>query len=250
MLDRQIHIPWPGWRVVRELGEGGYGKVYEIEKMQSGITDRAALKVIRIPKNISEYKEVAFSQGDEEGARTYFVEQKDKLINEIRVMKELKATSNIVSIEEWDVKELEDGYSWEIFIRMELLTPLKEKIKQQGELNEQEIIKLGKDICSALILCEKNNIVHRDIKPDNILINDHGSYKLGDFGIARGLTNETRMTGVFTLPYAAPEVYNDKKAGKTIDTYSLGLVLYEHLNNSHYIFHLYQVNQPQPLFVD
>ena len=48
-----VRIPWPGWKAIKELGEGGYGKVYEIERTQHGITERDALKIIRIPKTDS-----------------------------------------------------------------------------------------------------------------------------------------------------------------------------------------------------
>ena len=50
-----INIPWEDWKIVRELGEGSCGKVYEIERTQHGITERDALKIIRIPKNRREY---------------------------------------------------------------------------------------------------------------------------------------------------------------------------------------------------
>ena len=60
---------------------------------------------------------------------------------------------------------------------MELLTPLNQVLKERA-LSIEEIIKLGKDIASALILCEKKNIIHRDIKPANIMVSQFGNYKL------------------------------------------------------------------------
>ena len=228
-----IGIPWPGWKIVKELGEGSYGKVYEIERTQYGITENDALKIIRIPKDRRQYDEVAYrlTSEDEESIRAVFSDQKDKVINEIRAMQQLKAADNIVSIKDWSVSKLDDGYSWEIYIRMDVMTPLVQYVKKNKGLEEEEVIKLGEDICKALKQCEKENIVHRDIKPDNIMVPESGRFMLGDFGIARYLENDTTMTGIGTKPYMAPEIANYKKAGKTVDLYSLGMVLYEMLNN-------------------
>ena len=228
-----VRIPWPGWKAIKELGEGGYGKVYEIERTQHGITERDALKIIRIPKNRQQYDELAYrmTSEDNESIDLVFSEQKDKVIDEIRAMQMLKASDNIVSIKDWSVEKLDDGYSWEIFIRMDVLTPLIRHIKGR-KLEDEEVIRLGEDICKALIQCEEENIVHRDIKPDNIMVSPNGKFMLTDFGIARYLADETTMTGIGSKPYMAPEVANYQKSNKTVDLYSLGLVLYELLNNN------------------
>ena len=228
-----VNIPWPEWNIVKEIGEGSYGKVYEIERNQHGITEKDALKIIRIPKDRRQYDEVAYrlASEDEESIEEIFSEQKEKLINEVREVKKLKSTDNIVAIKDWSVSKLDDGYSWEIYIRMDVLTPLVQYIKENKGLEEAEVIKLGEDICRALIECEKVNIVHRDIKPDNIMLSESGNYKLGDFGIARHLEDEITMTVAGTKQYMAPEIDSIEKAGKTVDIYSLGLVLYEMLNN-------------------
>ena len=228
-----VRIPWPGWKAIKELGEGGYGKVYEIERTQHGITERDALKIIRIPKNRQQYDELAYrmTSEDNESIDLVFSEQKDKVIDEIRAMQMLKASDNIVSIKDWSVEKLDDGYSWEIFIRMDVLTPLIRHIKGR-KLEDEEVIRLGEDICKALIQCEEENIVHRDIKPDNIMVSPSDKFMLTDFGIARYLVDETTMTGIGSKPYMAPEVANYQKSNKTVDLYSLGLVLYELLNNN------------------
>ena len=231
-MFENVRIPWPGWKVVKELGEGSYGKVYEIERTQHGITDRDALKIIRIPKTHQQYEELAYrmTDDDEEAINAVFAEQKDKVIDEISAMQKLKSSDNIVSIKDWSVEKLDDGYSWEIYIRMDVLTPLIQYVKGRNP-SEDEVIRLGEDICKALIRCEEENIVHRDIKPDNIMVSEEGKFMLTDFGIARYLTDETTMTGIGSKPYMAPEVANYQKSNKTVDLYSLGLVMYELLNN-------------------
>src|SRR5699024_1224641 len=89
-----------------------------------------------------------------------------------------------VGIEEFEVRERMDGIGWEAYIRMELLKNLNE-YRAGRTLSREEIVRLGKDICQALICCEKNQIIHRDIKPSNIFVDFYGQFKLGDFGISR-----------------------------------------------------------------
>lgn len=112
----------------------------------------------------------------------------DEFVNEIRIMESFKGSQNIVSVEDYKVVAKNDQEGWDIYIRMELLTPLTTYISDK-KLSEYEVIRLGCDICCALERCAKRNVIHRDIKPDNIFINEFGDYKLGDFGVARKLEN-------------------------------------------------------------
>ena len=157
-----IRIPWKGWKATEEIGQGGFGTVYRIERMQSGVMDRDALKVIRIPKSKSEFNAVVKDTGSQEEARAFFSRRKNKVIREVEILKEFKGTGNIVSIEDWSIQELDDRFGWELMIRMELLTSLDKKLTEEGPLTEEEIVKLGKDICTALRMCEKKDIVHRE----------------------------------------------------------------------------------------
>ena len=112
---------------------------------------------------------------------------------------------------------------------MELLTPLMKAIS--ANISEETVVKLGKDICKALVLCKKHEIIHRDIKPQNIFISFNGDYKLGDFGIAKTMEKTMGGTKIGTYKYMAPEVYNNQPYGSSADIYSLGLVLYWLLND-------------------
>lgn len=85
-------------------------------------------------------------------------------------------------------------------------------------------------MCSALELCKKHGIVHRDVKPQNIFVSPNGDYKLGDFGIAKTVEKTIGGTKIGTYKYMAPEVYNNQPYGTAADIYSLGLVLYWMLN--------------------
>ena len=227
-MDKQIS--WPGWENVRLLGAGSFGKVYEIQRQESGETYKAALKIITIPQNRADVVS-AYNDGmDDKSVTAYFHSYVEEITKEFALMSKLKGYTNIVSYEDHMVVEHENEIGWDILIRMELLTPLQE-YGLTHQLTEEDVIKLGCDICRALELCEKKKIIHRDIKPENFFVNDNGDFKLGDFGIAR--TIERTMASLSkkgTYTYMAPEVYRGEKYGRTADIYSLATVLYRYLN--------------------
>ena len=219
------------WHIVRELGEGSFGKVFEIEHRDLSGTYSSALKVITIPRNKTELAQVAAENTGPDGVTKYFRSIVDGITKEFNIMSQLKGESTIVSYEDHEVREHTDGIGWDIFIRMELLTPLLQYTAAYP-LSRNDIIRLGIDICSALELCRKNAIIHRDIKPENIFVSKNGRFKLGDFGIAKNIdktTSELTKTGTYT--YMAPEVYKGAPYGASVDIYSLGIVLYNYTNN-------------------
>ena len=224
---------WPGWESVRTLGSGAFGKVYEIQKEESGKIYKAALKVISIPQDEADI-ESAYSEGlTKEEITSYFKSFVNNITNEFALMSDLKGYTNIVSYEDHMVVEREGSIGWDILIRMELLTPLHKWIVNHP-MDEKEIIRLGCDICRALELCQKNKIIHRDIKPENIFVNKNGDFKLGDFGIARVVekTSNVMSQQRGTYTYMAPEVFKGQYYNQTADIYSLGVVLYRFLNNN------------------
>lgn len=221
------------WKIVRLIGEGTYGKVFEICRSEYGIEEKAALKIISIPASKSEYNSVLTDCMDELSATEYFRNYMQEMIREISLMSKLKGNSYIVCYEDHEVKNRAETVGWDIMIRMELLTPLNEYTREKGTLGKDEVIHLGIDICKALEVCQKYDIIHRDIKPENIFVADYGNFKLGDFGIAR-IASQTSgaSTRAGTNAYMAPEIYRGEHYGKTVDLYSLGLVLYRLLNDN------------------
>ena len=107
------------------------------------------------------------------------------------------------------------------------------RIIQLYPLTEPELLHLGVCICNALDKCERMQIVHRDVKPDNIFVTQTGDFKLGDFGIAHHFEPEKPETAdAGTLLYMAPEVYRGEGADGRADLYSLGIVLYRLSNGN------------------
>ena len=225
-------IVFDKWKICRELGQGSYGTVYEIQREDFGGVYKAALKVITVPQSRTELQSVLDEGMTPPQAKQYFYSVVEDIGRECAIMSRLKGTGNIVSYEDHAVLRHPDGIGWDILIRMELLHPLLPYVYQHP-MARRDIIRLGIDICKALELCQRYNIIHRDIKPENIFISDNGDYKLGDFGIAR--TIERTSSGLSkkgTYSYMAPEVYAGKEYGFSVDTYSLGLVLYRMLNKN------------------
>lgn len=223
---------WPEWQIEKQIGKGSYGVVYQAVRRDNNVESHAAIKVISIPTDSSEVDSLRSEGVDVDGTRTYFKGIVDDFVREIQLMETLKGIQNIVSVEDYKVIERTDSIGWDIYIRMELLTPFNTYIRDR-KMTEKEVIKLGCDICTALEICSKRNIIHRDIKPENIFINDFGYFKLGDFGIARKLENMTGgLSQKGTYNYMAPEVANGNTYGASVDTYSLGIVLYRLLNEN------------------
>ena len=221
-------LPWPGWEIVRRLGGGSYGKVYEIRREQYGIVERAALKVISFPSDPEEVEERCRSGCDAQTLAASYRRQMERVLEEYSLMMQLKRNPNVVLCDTYEAVAHADGIGWDIYIRMELLTPLKKHLGRM--ITPEQTICLGEELCNALIACQEKNIIHRDIKPDNILMTETGAAKLGDFGIAKMAEKTMAGTRTGTPGFIAPEVFHNQPYGKSVDIYSLGLVLYWMLN--------------------
>ncbi|MBQ8054140.1 MAG: protein kinase [Lachnospiraceae bacterium] len=221
---------WPEWHVVRRINNGSFGVVYEAIRTDHNVESRSAIKVISIPQEEAEMESLFAAGLSPYDTEAYLKEIVEEFTNEIQIMESFKGSQNIVSVEDYKVVEKTDRVGWNIFIRMELLTPLNTYISDKT-LSESDVIELGCDMCSALERCAQRNVIHRDIKPGNIFINEFGDYKLGDFGIARKLENMTSgLSQKGTYNYMAPEVVKGNRYDATVDIYSLGIVLYWLLN--------------------
>lgn len=220
------------WTLVKLIGEGSFGQVFEAEREDFGRVYKAAIKIITIPQSQSEIQSIRADGLDDESVTAYLRGFVEELVDEFALMSQLKGHSNIVSYEDHMVQAHTETVGWDIMIRMELLTPLLQYVRE-NTMTQRDVIKLGIDMCKALELCQKYKIVHRDIKPENIFVSPAGDYKLGDFGIARTVEKTTSgLSKKGTYTYMAPEIYLGQPYGTTVDIYSLGIVLYWLLNES------------------
>jgi eukaryotic-like serine/threonine-protein kinase len=191
------------YRIQRKLGAGGMADVYLAEDQELG--RRVAIKILN----------------GRHANDAQFIE---------RFRREAKNAAalnhpNIVSI--YDRGNAEDTY----YIAMEFLDgrTLKELIVSRGAAPVNVAIEYARQILSALRFAHRHGIVHRDIKPHNVLVDSEGRVKVTDFGIARAGTSQMTETGsiVGTAQYLSPEQARGGEVDQRSDLYSLGIVLYE-----------------------
>ncbi len=140
------------------------------------------------------------------------------------------AHPNIVQVYDAGEAELDDREA--SYIVMEYLSggDLKETIDAKGKLPGPELSRIGAEVCSGLAHAHGRGVVHRDIKPHNILLDDKGRAKVSDFGIARALdTTQATRTGAYlgTALYSSPEQLQGHKVTPKADVYALGATMYQ-----------------------
>lgn len=235
------------WVIIREIGKGATGSVFEIQKTGTNVEIRSALKVIQIPRSQSDVKAVMAEGMSRVSVISYFSGFVDEIRNEIRTMVLLKEHPNIVSYEDHCIIEHPDEIGWDILIKMELLTPMTDWM-MENPMDEATIIRFGQEISSALGFASAHRLIHRDVKPGNIFADSMGNFKLGDFGIARVMDKTTGgLSRKGTEGYMPPEVYQgraDSRYMEQIDIYSLGMVIYRLLNQNRLPFY---PPAPQPI---
>lgn len=203
------------WRIDKLLGRGSISSVYEAHHMGHGTRYKSAIKVVR-----SSIKFPA-PLPDTTVIGTYeFQKELNNLVS-------LRGTGYIVDYEDHEEVTFRDD-THGFIIRMELLDSIDDK-----HLTEDDAVRLGIDICKALEFCHKLNIIHCDVKPSNIYATKWGGFKLGDFSASINDNNQENNR-IGTLKYMAPEVFQGEPFTSNVDTYSLGLVLYEILDPNHF----------------
>jgi serine/threonine protein kinase/Tfp pilus assembly protein PilF len=194
------------YEIIDELGKGGMGKIYRA--FDKKIDMEVALKLVK--------SEIAADKKTVERFR-----------NELRLAREI-AHRNVCRM--YDLNEEKGIY----YITMEYVPgeDLKSFIRRAAPLSTGKAISIAKQICAGLAEAHRLGVVHRDLKPGNIMIDKDGSAKIMDFGIARslhakGVTGAGMMVG--TPEYMSPEQVEGKDVDERSDVYSLGIILYEML---------------------
>ncbi|UCC38338.1 MAG: protein kinase [Candidatus Aminicenantes bacterium] len=192
------------YEIIEELGKGGMGKVYRV--FDKKINGEIALKLIK-PEIAAEKKTI------------------ERFRNELKLAREI-AHRNICRM--YDLNE-EKGLH---YITMEYVRgeDLKSFIRRAGPLGAGRAISIAKQVCEGLSEAHRLGVVHRDLKPQNIMIDEEGNARIMDFGIARslsakGITGSGVMIG--TPEYMSPEQVEGKETDQRSDIYAVGVILYE-----------------------
>jgi hypothetical protein len=200
------HVFGERYRVLSLLGSGGMGQVFRVEDARSG--EALALKVLR-----------PLDADDDDRVRRFQ--------REIQILRKIRHPA-VLHILDWGtstaglyfVTELVDGED------------LKMAIRRRGPWPPAEAAALGATLAEALAAAHAQGVVHRDVKPNNVMLARDGSVRLLDFGLARGagvdMTTLTRTGTVLGTPgYMSPEQFDAHGVDERSDLYSLGVVLYE-----------------------
>lgn len=232
----EVKLPWRGWKTDLFLGSGEFGRVYKISREDSHLSEESmAVKIIRVPNNDDEIRWLVQDLFDEKSVREHYGDTVEKLLDVSHKIMLCNWNGHILKYDGYDAIRHDDGIGWDVFIRMELLPNIRKKL-ETASFNETQIIKLGKDLCSALITYEEQGLLHGNIKPSNIFFNEYGDYKLSDASINRIMMKIQYLGHPGTCKFYAPEKYYNQEYSSAGDIYSLGLVMYLLLNNKRFPF--------------
>ncbi len=192
------------YEIIEELGKGGMGRVYRVEDKK--VHEEVALKLIK-PEIAKDKKTI------------------ERFRNELKIARKIRH-KNVCAM--YDLGEEKGRH----YITMDYIPgqDLKGLIRQTGRLAISTAISIGKQVCEGLKEAHRVGVIHRDLKPNNIMIDKEGSVRIMDFGIARtvkdiGITGSGMMIG--TPEYMSPEQVEGEEVDQFSDIYTLGIILYE-----------------------
>jgi len=192
------------YQVIEELGKGGMGRVYKV--FDTDIKEKIALKLLR--------PEIILGK-----------ETVERFSNELKLARKI-SHRNVCRM--FDLGKAEST----TFITMEFVAgeDLKKLIRKMGQISAGRAVSIARQVCEGLAEAHHLGVVHRDLKPQNIMVDEDGNARIMDFGIARSLKGKG-ITGVGVMigtpEYMSPEQIEGKEVDQRSDIYSLGIILYE-----------------------
>ena len=191
------------YQIVERIGIGGMAEVY---RAQDSVLGRTVAVKVMLPQHAEDASFAARFRQEAASAANL-------------------SSPYIVNVYDWG----QDSGTYYIVMEYVRGSDLKTAIKQRGPINQRKVAEIGSQVCQALSVAHNMDIIHRDIKPQNIMVQPDGNVKVMDFGIARAKNSDAEKTSAVlgTAHYISPEQAQGKDLSSTSDIYSLGIVLYE-----------------------
>ena len=242
-MNNETAMVFGSWKIGESIGSGTDGRVsYIYQTDDRGNTRTSVLKTIFFSENRNETKDFNKVGSVRPNGHSSIEEIIEAVANNIDLIREVDNGKRFVKYEEYEVRKVKDGYV--LYIRLEQMRSLENLLKQFS-LTESEAIQIGVAICRSLIRTRKINYVYPYLKPENILFDEKGACKLGDFGSFSYLEpSKASIAYKKSECFMAPEFIETGRSNTTSDTYALGLILYMLTNRGRLPF---AETYPQPL---
>lgn len=224
MSKFDISLIWPELEITGLLGTGPFGEVYLAKNNAEASESWCALKIITMPPDgynalVAAGKKPVIN----------FAKYQNDLTWEMTMFKAVE-TPGLIKPEEMLLRRNPDDTGWVCVSRTELYTPLKDYFRKKAKIGD--VVRMGQELCNILEKCSNLGLVHGDIKPENVFLDDDGKFFVGDFGIKRCLASAGTADMKDAGAYDAPEVENSGKFYAVSDIYSLGMTMAYLLNGS------------------
>lgn len=216
------------WYVETKISEGKSSKFYKVFRTDGIQKDYLGLKTVKFPSSDKDLS-LAIASGKYNNVDEYLDILQQSVNKNMGIMRSLSGHKNIVSLHDFII--IREPSCFYVLMLVELLSPLSDYLSFEN-VSKSDAVKLAKDICNAMEAFREKSIIHHNINPENIYVDNMGNYKLGDFG----LFDYSSSMSEGSL-YIAPELYHKNYLRDTSsDIYSLGILLYKLLNNNRFPF--------------
>ncbi len=230
ILRLQEYEPlWNEWHVEKLICEGNLSSVYQVNNGKKS----AVIKVISVPKLQADGKNVSqFSLENQEAMSGFFSEVVDVLEAEIERVSILNNIPNILNYQKHEAFQRKEDVGYDLILLMEKKQNLKDYIQEQEHITNEQIVSIVKEVAIILEYAHQEGIIHKDLKIENIFIDEKGHSMLADFALARKIEGfQSRNQRKLDVTYMAPEILSEYDYTVETDIYALGVILYLLLND-------------------
>ena len=204
--------------------------------MKENSDEKYIVKVLSVPASQVQLEALLLTGAykDPSDAMDYFKATAEGVVQEAESLKNMSKLEGFLSYEDWQIVPMEDGkLGYQVYLLSTYKRSLEKYLIRNG-ITHLEAVNLGLDLCQALTIARRCGFMYVDIKPTNIFISKEKGYRIGDLGfIPMDSLQYTSLPAKYRSPYSAPEAQDDLNTlNQTVDTYAVGMLLYQIYNDS------------------